>query len=172
MRPVAPIMLLFFLTLGIIVPGAMATNLGLEAGKHAPSVQLPDLTGKTISLADAKGKVVLLNFWSSRCAPCVAELPSLNRLYAELKDAGLQVLAVSIDASDALVFEIVRAKNITFPVLRDAEREVYFDQYAGPSLPATYLIDKNGVIREIFTGPQEWDASAMKSKILKVLQTP
>jgi peroxiredoxin len=96
-------------------------------------------------------------------------MPSLNRLYRTLKDKGIQVLAVSIDASDTPVREFVIKNNIVFSILHDRDKEVFFDQYAGPSLPATYLIDRNGIIVEKFIGPREWDTPDMKNRILKLL---
>jgi len=59
---------------------------------------------------------------------------------------------------------------LAFPVLVDKEKEFFFDEYAGPSLPASYLIDRNGVIRETFTGPREWDSPDMKNSVRKLLE--
>jgi peroxiredoxin len=79
------------------------------------------------------------------------------------------VCAVSIDSSDKPARELVQEKNLTFTVLLDSEKETYFDSYAAPALPMTYLIDAGGVIRQIFSGPQEWDSSAMKANIVQYL---
>jgi peroxiredoxin len=81
----------------------------------------------------------------------------------------LEVCAISIDASDKPVHELVQEKNLAFTILMDSEKETYFDSYAAPSLPMTYLIDTGGVIRQTFSGPQEWDSSAMKEKIVRYL---
>lgn len=125
-----------------------------------------------MKLSDYKGGIVLLNFWSTLCAPCTAEMPSLNRLQAGLKERGFHVLAVAIDASDKSVRDFVTEKRIDLTVLWDREKEVFFDQYAGPSLPATFLIDRNGIIVDMVNGPREWDSPDMKHKILKLFQTP
>lgn len=146
-----------------------ASDSTLDLGTPAPPFELKALDGKTVRLSDLKGKVILLNFWSTRCAPCIAELPSLNRLYASLRKNGLEVCAVSIDSSDKPVRELVQEKSLTFTILMDSEKETYFDSYAAPSLPMTYLIDAAGVIRQTFSGPQEWDSSAMKEKIVQYL---
>jgi peroxiredoxin len=150
---------------------AWAADIGIEPGKAAPAIELEDLSGKTVALSEFGGRVVLLNFWSTLCAPCREEMPSLNRLHAALEGRGFLVLSVSIDSSDKLVREFVSAHKIAFPVLLDREKEVFFDEFAGPSLPASYLIDKNGVIRETFSGPREWDSPEMKAKVLKLLST-
>jgi peroxiredoxin len=160
------IALLLTLSFAVQVPDVCANDVGLDIGKSAPSFELRDLSGKTRTLSDYKGSVVLLNFWSTLCAPCTAEMPSLNRLHMALKDKGVIVVAVSIDSSDRLVRDFVREKGISFTVLLDTEKEVFFDQYAGPSLPATYLIDGNGIIMEKFSGPRDWDSRDMIQKIL------
>lgn len=146
-----------------------ASDANPALGAPAPAFELKSLDGKIVRPSDLKGKVILLNFWSTRCAPCTAEMPSLNRLYASLRKNGLEVCAVSIDPSDKPVREFVQEKKITFTVLMDSEKETYFDSYAAPSLPMTYLIDGGGVIRQTFSGPQEWDSSAMKEKLVQYL---
>jgi len=138
-------------------------------GTPAPDFELKALDGRTVKLSDLKGKVILLNFWSTRCPPCIAELPSFNRLYASLRKNGLEVCAISIDSSDKPVRELVQEKSLTFTILMDSEKETYFDSYAAPSLPVTYLIDAGGVIRQTFIGPHEWDSSAMKEKVVQYL---
>ena len=160
---------LFLSSLLMTVPSAIAENPGLEIGKYAPTFELRDLAGQPVALSSLRGKVVLLNFWSTLCEPCTAEMPSLTRLDHDLKNSGFLVLAVSIDSSDKSVREFVREKNIAFAVLRDKEKEVFFDLFAGPSLPASYLLDRKGIIIETFSGPKEWDSPAMKAIILKAL---
>jgi peroxiredoxin len=147
-----------------------AAEVGPDIGKHAPSFELRDLSGKTSTLSEYRGKVVLLSFWSTLCVPCTAEMPSLNRLHTALGDKGLHVIAVSIDSSDRPVKDFVAEKRIAFTVLRDPEKEVFFDEFAGPSLPAGYLIDRNGTIMEKFSGPREWDSPEIKDKIMKLLK--
>ena len=170
MRYRASFIIFFFLTLSLRSLQVQAADSGPEPGKLAPPIELADLTGKNVSLSQFKGHIVLLNFWSTLCAPCTAEMPSLNRLYLALKDQGLQVVAVAIDASDAPVRDFASAKHLAFPVLVDKEKEFFFDEYAGPSLPASYLIDRSGVIVENFTGPREWDSRDMKSRVRKLLE--
>jgi peroxiredoxin len=143
---------------------------GTEIGRYAPPIELADLSGNTVTLESLRGQVVLLNFWSTLCPPCTAEMPSMNRLYASLKDRGFQIVSVAIDSTDKPVREYVEKNNIVFPVLLDTEKEVFFDVYAGPSLPATYLINRNGMIVEKFTGLQVWDAPEMKNRVMILLE--
>jgi peroxiredoxin len=100
----------------------------------------------------------------------MAEMPSLNRLSSALRDKGLQVVSVAVDSNDKPVREYAQKNAISFTVLLDREKAVFFDDYAGPSLPATYLLDRNGVIVEMFSGLQVWDAPDMKNRIMMVLE--
>ncbi len=138
--------------------------------KAAPEFTLSDINGKKVSLSDFKGKVILLNFWGTWCGPCTAEMPSLNRLYAALKNDGFVVLAVSIDPSDKPVRSFVSAKGITFPVLMDPDKEAYFDLYAVFALPTSFLIDRKGMIVAKVLGDREWDSPDMKNKIADLLK--
>ena len=143
---------------------------GTEIGRYAPPIELTDLLGNTITLASMKGSVILLNFSSVVCAPCMAEMASLNRLQEALSNKGLQVVSVAIDSSDSPMREYASKYNISFTVLLDQDRQIFFDRYEGPRLPASYLIDKNGVIVEKFSGLQLWDGPEMKSRILMLLE--
>ena len=149
---------------------AQAVDIGLNIGQTPPAFELKDLTGKKVAPLDRKGKIILLNFWSTMCAPCVAEMPSLNNLNTALKDKAFEVISVAIDSSDRPVRELVSNYKINFTVLLDLEKEVFFDLYAGPTLPASYLINQNGIIVEKFNGPRDWDSREMKNKILKLLE--
>jgi peroxiredoxin len=165
-----PVILLFLFSAAMSAPAAMAIDTAPATGKYAPPFELQDLSGRTIRLSDYKGRVVLLNFWSTLCAPCTAELPSLSRLAAVFRNADVTVLTVSIDASDKPVKDFIETHKIVLTVLRDGDKEVFFDQYAGPILPASYLIDRNGIIVEIVARPREWDSPGTQELILKLLK--
>ncbi len=144
-------------------------NSGTEVGRYAPSIELQDLAGSRVSLESLKGSVVLLSFWSTTCPSCMAKMPSMNRLYDALKEKDFEVVAVAVDAADQCVRDYVSRNNIDFAILIDKNREVFLEGYADPGLPATYLIDQNGVIVEKFNGLAVWDAPEMKSKVLRLL---
>lgn len=160
---------LFFFSFSVTA-AAHVSETGTEIGRFAPPIELSDLSGKKVSLESMRGSVVLLNFWSTFCPPCTAEMPSLNRLYNALKEKDFQVVSVAIDSLDAPVREYAGKNNIAFTVLLDSQKEVFFDEYAGPALPATYLIDRNGVIVEKFSGLEVWDAPEMKNRVLLLLE--
>ena len=162
--------LLLFFSFQLPLQAKQASEIGTEVGRYAPKFELPDLEGRKVSLESLRGQVVLLNFWSILCAPCTAEMPSLNRLSIAMRDKGLQIVSVAIDRNDALVREYVQKNAISFTVLHDKDKEVFFDDYAGPSLPSTYLLDRNGVIVERFSGLQVWDAPEMKNRVMMLLE--
>ncbi len=169
MRVVALCFLLVF-SLPFSLQAKQASEIGTEVGRYAPLFELPDLEGRPVKLESLRGSVVLLNFWSTLCAPCMAEMPSLNRLSAALQDKGLRVVSVAVDSNDRPVREYAQKTGIAFTVLLDKGKEVFFDDYAGPSLPSTYLLDRNGAIVEKFNGLQVWDAPEMKSRIMLLLE--
>ena len=125
-------------------------------GVPAPNFTLPDLDGKMINLADYKGKVVLLNIWATWCAPCVKEMPSMEKLYQELKDEGLEILAVSIDETGSeAVRPFMEKHKLNFPALTDTEGKTK-TLYQTTGVPESFIIDRDGIIVEKIIGPREW----------------
>jgi cytochrome c biogenesis protein CcmG/thiol:disulfide interchange protein DsbE len=124
----------------------------------APSATLPVLGGGgTSSLADYRGKVVVLNFWASWCKPCTEELPLLQRTHERISARDATVLGANYQdvSDDALGF--VRKLKITFPSLRDRNGE-YADEYGSRAFPETFVIDREGRVAARRRGPvdQEW----------------
>lgn len=114
----------------------------LRAGTKPPDFELTGIDGKSVSLAQFHGKVVLLNFWATWCAPCVSEMPSLQRLYQKYHDKGLEIVAVAVDSPDQ-VKKFVQENGITFPVLLDPEGEIP-PKLGISGFPETFFLDKNG----------------------------
>ena len=96
----------------------------VRPGDRAPGFELADDGGIGVSLGDYAGKVVLLNFWATWCAPCVREIPSLNRLYERFADKGFVVLAVSVDEDGEQYRQFLTNAAVSFPTARDPQREV------------------------------------------------
>ncbi len=163
MRRVIPLLVLLIST--IIVREAACLDTAPQVGKLAPSFELPDVNGKKVTLSEYKGKVILINFWATWCVPCKAEMPSLNNLFLAFKNDGFIVLSISVDSSEKPVQSFLKDKAISFPVLMDKEQEVYFDLYGVLGLPTSFLIDRDGIVREKIRGEREWDARDMKEKI-------
>lgn len=113
----------------------------------APDFKIQDLQGRTWTLADFKGKVLVINFWATWCPPCRREIPDFIEAYADLKDRGLEILGVSVDdmAGPALL-DWVRKQGITYPVAL-ATPEMVAAYEPGDYIPATIVVDRKGVIR-------------------------
>ncbi|HEU4403108.1 MAG TPA: TlpA disulfide reductase family protein [Candidatus Polarisedimenticolia bacterium] len=126
-------------------------------GKPAPPFTLKDLKGRTVRLADYRGKVVLLNFWFSTCGPCRMETPDLIDLYGNYKGRGLMVLGINMDEILTPEFhgqqlaEFLQEYNVTYPILV-ADGKVFKDYGSPPVQPVSYLVDKEGKIVQLFWG--------------------
>ncbi len=129
----------------------------LVVGKPAPDFVLTDLNDKSYRLSDFRGKVVFLNFWATWCKPCKEEMPSMEVLYKNFEKDGLVILAVSIDRVTTTkdIPPFVKALNLTFPVLIDSWGKTD-KPYKRMGVPETFLVDQQGIIREIVIGPRDW----------------
>ena len=121
----------------------------------APNFELEDLTGGRVRLSDYLGQVVLLNFWATWCRPCVAETPHLVDLYKNYRERGLMVLGVSVDQNPRSVLQpFVQRYRINYPILLNDQRAAA--AYGGvTSIPTTFLIDRQGMIRKQYVGYQQ-----------------
>lgn len=140
-----------------------------EEGFLAPDFSLLDLGGKSVTLSDFRGRVVLLNFWATWCPPCRREIPSLKRLYQLRKDREFEIVAVSVDkTSSSKVASFVANYQMSFPVLVNPRGDVG-QRYWTRAIPSSFLLDKEGVIRWKVAGAREWDDAETMSKIDQLL---
>ena len=135
------------------------------AGKKAEDFAM-ELNGKPAHLSDLRGKVVVLNFWGSWCAPCVEEVPALIALQQRIASRNGVVLGVAADEDQATYEKFLRDHEVIFPTYRDpgtdAERRSPIAQNYGTSMyPETYIIDRKGVIVRKIIGPQDWNSPEM-----------
>ena len=123
------------------------TAFALGEGKPAPAVEARLLDGKTFRLADYSGKVVILHFWASWCAPCRKEMPALESFYEKHRAQGLELLAVSMDdpADEAKVREVMRQFSFPAALARDAQAGGYGRIWR---IPLTFVIDRHGILRK------------------------
>jgi cytochrome c biogenesis protein CcmG/thiol:disulfide interchange protein DsbE len=134
--------------------------------KAAPVFVRHDLHGKRVSLRDERGKVVLLNFWATWCAPCQLELPRFVEWQQRYGPEGLEVIAVSMDDDAGPVRALIEKLKPGFPVVMGDERLGL--EYGGIlGLPVTYLIGRDGRVAARIAG--ESDLNDMKSKVVKLL---
>ncbi len=123
-----------------------------EPSDRAPQFALKDLTGHTLRLKDLKGKVVLLNFFATWCAPCRQEIPDLERLYKRFNDQGLEIVGISLDMEGApLLNPFVQHYGITYPIVLGT-REVVVDYGGIRGIPTSFLIDRDGRVAKHFEG--------------------
>lgn len=126
---------------------SVSNNPVLQVGQTAPDFKLNSLDGTATSLSHYRGKLVFLNFWATWCAPCIKEMPSIERLYAAFKDKGLEVVAVDLDPVGVHdnVAEFVRKFGLSFPIALDPELSVP-DIYGVERFPETFFISPEGNI--------------------------
>jgi peroxiredoxin len=141
----------------------------LEAGSRAPEFSLPRLGGgPPVVLAELRGRVVLVNFWATWCKPCEDEMPAMEGLYRGLAGQGFELLAVSVDAGDPEVAAFRDRLALSFPILRDPDRQVAM-RYQSLRFPESWLIGPDGVVVARFIGPREWDAPEYAERIRTLL---
>jgi peroxiredoxin len=120
-------------------------------GMQAEDFQLADLDGKTQSLSQYRGKIVLVNFWATWCKPCTTEMPAMQATYDKLRSKGFVVLAVNELEDDAKVREHIKQYGHTFPVLMDRDNKVA-NQFGVFGLPVSVFIDQEGRVQEYIKG--------------------
>jgi len=143
----------------------------VTVGSTAPAFAAPELgTHKIRSLAEYRGKVVLLNLWATDCQPCRTEMPSIEQLQAAYGDKGLHVIAVSEDdfASEDSVAGFVHHLGLTFEVLRDSSQKVG-QAYQITGYPETFVIGPEGTIRKKWIGAADWSSQGNRALIAQLL---
>jgi peroxiredoxin len=143
----------------------------VNVGDEAPDFQLRDLAGNLVSLTQFRGKVVLLNFWATWCGPCRVEMPAMEQLYRTLSRKEFEILAISTDAQGAVVTRpFQKEMGFTFPVLHDADYQVGL-AYGARSLPLTFMVDRQGIVRKKVFGAREWDSPEARELVQALLKS-
>lgn len=149
--------LLLFLLMIMALP-AWAAPEGFELSEPAalPEIAFQDRNGETVTLADFKGKTVVLNLWATWCAPCVTEMPDLNTLQERLKGKGVEIVTVSMDRSIEKAQAFYKKTGIdALPLYWDSTRSLGFD-LGFNGLPATIIVNTNGQEIARVSGPLDW----------------
>jgi peroxiredoxin len=150
----------------------------LEVGDAAPAFDATDLrTGRSVTLADYRGKVILLNVWATWCPPCRVEMPSMERLHKKLAGTDFRIVAVSVDADlffaheqvgPAGIMEFANQMGLTFDILHDPNGMIR-TAYQTVAVPESFLIDRDGAILKKVIGATEWDGPVNEQLIRRLL---
>jgi peroxiredoxin len=134
-----------------------------KVGKPAPDLAARDVKGEMVRLDGFRGKFVLVDFWATWCAPCVAEVPRLQAAYAKYRDRGLEIVGVSLDETKSAVTDFVKARNIPWRQVHNASAEAdLVEAFGVNTIPATFLIDPQGTIVRLELRGQALDQALAK----------
>jgi peroxiredoxin len=148
----------------VLAPLVLLSACNRGAHPAQTGIAAPDFTvsdgANSVHLASYRGRVVLLNFWATWCEPCIVELPSLLQLHHD--QPGLAVVAVSVDEDPDAYTRFLSRHHVDFINVRDPD-ESAAKLYHTDMWPETYVIDRKGVIRRKFVGPQDWSSPEIRS---------
>ena len=139
-----------------------------KVGEPAPDFTLMDLQGKTWTLSELKGQVVFINFWATWCPPCREEMPSMEKLYKILPKDKFKMLALLNRDAPAMAENFAKKLGLTMPILNDQGNDAGA-KYGLTGVPETYIVDKQGVLREKFIGPAQWDSPVYQQMMMKYI---
>ena len=145
---------LSLLVLGLILAAVSGCEPRNEArtGAEAPELAVLDLDDNALKLADLRGKVVLVNFWLAECGPCLIEMPEFDKVYMQYRGQGFEVVAVNMGQDRDTVNNIRRRLGVSYPLVSDALR-ITTARYRVEAAPTSFLVDRQGVIRERINAP-------------------
>jgi peroxiredoxin len=138
-----------------------------KVGRPAPAFEAHDLTGKAVSIESLRGKYVLIDFWATWCAPCIAELPRLQEVYRRHHSSGFEIVSVSLDETRAAVVDFVKVRKLPWPQLHNSTSGAdLVEAFGVGSIPAAYLIDPEGTIIRLDPRGQ-----ALETALTKLVKT-
>ncbi len=150
--------------LAVMAAPTRAGDLKPWAGGPPSPLLLKDLSGKDHRLEDYRGKVVVVNFWATWCEPCRAEMPSFNRLKAQMADAPFAILAVNMGEGDGRIKAFLEKTPVDFPVLLDRDSAVA-KSWKVRVLPTTMVLDPDNGIRYFAVGELDWSAPEIEKRL-------
>jgi peroxiredoxin len=140
-----------------------------ELSGPAPDFSLHGRAGETVSLADLRGDVVMINFWATWCGPCRQEMPHLEALHQRYHDLGFTLLGVNVEENSRLSDKFLEETPVTFQILFDPENKVS-NLYKVVAMPSTVLVDREGNMRYIHHGYQPGYENEYQSQIRALLR--
>ena len=138
---------------------------------EVPLFALNNLNNQLIKLKDLRGKVVMINFWATWCTPCVIELPAMAALKESFAGKPFEILAINLSEDPELIKKFFKRNQIelNFPVLIDTDSAIS-EQYKVKALPATLLVDRDGMFAFGGVGAREWNSEEVKKEILPLFE--
>ena len=137
----------------------------------ATDFELVDLAGRTVRLSDFRGRVVLVNFWATWCAPCREEMPALETLAKDLGPLGLTVVAVNHKEGKSVIETFLREAKLTIPVVMDKDGRVA-ERYQVYALPATFIVNRQGKVVGTVLGSRDWVGPDARDYLGRLLNEP
>lgn len=160
------------LVLGLALSaGAGAATFEARPAAPAPALQARDLADQPRTLADYRGKAVLLNFWASWCPPCLQEMPSMERLRLKMAGRPLAIVAISSAEPAADVTGYLARMPLGFDILLDSDGS-NTRRWKVFAMPTTFLIDASGQLRQVITGAIDWDSGEGLAAVEALLANP
>ena len=160
---IAAIIYLSFLFLLLGVPAH-----AIDVGQSAPQFSSVSVAGARVDLSQYRGQVVYLDFWASWCGPCRLTLPWMNSMQKKYATQGLTVLAVNEDSKRESVDQALRDLSPSFTALLDSGGAIA-TQFSLPTMPSSFLIDREGNVRAVFKGFHEGDDALIEKQIQELL---
>jgi thiol-disulfide isomerase/thioredoxin len=139
-----------------------------SAARPTPQLALKDLAGNAVNLSDLKGKVVLVNFWATWCAPCIEEMPAMQALRDKLGLGGFEVLAVNYQEGTARINDFLKKRPLKLTIVRDADGGAKA-AWGVKVFPTSFIVDPDGRIRYTVVGDVDWSSSRIQSQIRELL---
>lgn len=157
------------LATGVITPSELAEKDKVPADYN---FKLLDLQGNSLDFKDLKGKVIFINFWASWCAPCIAEMPSINNLYEEMKDVeNIEFVMISLDQDESKARRFIEKKDYDLPFYFPDYNNLIPKVYEAPSIPTTFVISMDGIIDSKKVGMANYNTKSFKKYLNKLLGT-
>jgi peroxiredoxin len=147
---------------------ASAQALKQWKGGATPALQLQDVDGKLHRLTDYRGKVVLLNFWATWCAPCREEMPSMQSLRESFEGRPFAVLAVNVGEGERPARDFGEKMALRFPILLDRDMTAT-RAWSARVLPASYVIGPDGKVAYSYLGAMDWSSPQVKSALERLM---
>lgn len=139
------------LAAALLVAASAVTAATKLTGNQAPDFVLKSFSGENLRLSEYRGEIVMLSFWATWCGDCRAQLEKLAAMYGRYEDAGVELLAINLDQNERQASRVAGSLGVQYPILYDGAGEVG-KLYSVDKMPTMVLIDRSGVVRDVFEG--------------------